>query len=80
MLSLARYEPDARSELWEEFLSDATEGNADLAGFLQRAAGYSLTDLTSEEKFLIVYGPGARAWTRRRSTRACSSFPGTSGR
>src|SRR5262249_37121319 len=53
------YQPDARLELWENFLTTATGGDAELAAFLQRAVGYTLTGDTSEEKLLFVYGPEA---------------------
>lgn len=55
----AMYLPDARLELWERFLDEVTDGDTDLQGFLQRAVGYSLTGLTTEEKFFFVHGPGA---------------------
>ena len=53
------YDPDACSEAWETFLDTATEGDEDMIGFLQRAAGYSLTGATSEEVLFFLYGPGA---------------------
>lgn len=55
----AEYDPGARSELWERFLTESTGGDAQLMTFLQRAAGYSLTGETDEEKLFFVHGPGA---------------------
>ena len=49
--------PDATSALWQMFLDDATGGDRDLQAFLQRAAGYSLTGDTSEERLFFPYGP-----------------------
>ena len=53
-----RYEPAARSDLWERFLDDATGGDQELRDFLQRAVGYSLTGDVSEEVLFFVHGPG----------------------
>ncbi len=53
------YDPSAALELWQRFLDDATGGDRDLQAFLQRAAGYSLTGETDEEKLFFVHGPGA---------------------
>lgn len=49
--------PDARSDLFERFLERATGGDNELASFLQRAAGYSLTGDTSEEVLFFAHGP-----------------------
>lgn len=53
------YDPDARSDIWEGFLRQATGGDEAIAGFLQRAVGYSLTGSTREEKLFFVHGPPA---------------------
>ncbi|MDI1437469.1 phage/plasmid primase, P4 family [Polyangium sorediatum] len=53
------YDPAARSELWETFLHDVTGGDRELAGFLGRAVGYSMSADTSEEKLFFVHGPAA---------------------
>ncbi len=62
-LAPINYDPEARSEVWEKFLRDATGGDAAFAAFLQRAAGYSLTGDTSEEVLFFVYGPEATGKT-----------------
>jgi putative DNA primase/helicase len=54
-----RYDPAARSELWERFLEEACGGDRQLIEFLQRAVGYSLTGSTAEEKLFFVHGPAA---------------------
>lgn len=51
------YDPAARSELWERFLTDTLGGDEELIAFVQRAAGYSLTGSTTEEVFFLVNGP-----------------------
>jgi putative DNA primase/helicase len=55
----ARYRPGARLELWERFIYEATGGDAELAAFLQRAAGYSVSGDNSEEVLFFCYGPTA---------------------
>jgi putative DNA primase/helicase len=49
------YDPAAKHELWDRFVQEATGGDADLAAFLKRAAGYFATGLTSEKRFFFVF-------------------------
>jgi putative DNA primase/helicase len=44
--------------LWNRFIRDITEDDPALAGYLQRAVGYSLTGSTREAAFFIAYGGG----------------------
>jgi putative DNA primase/helicase len=53
------YVARARSTLWEQFLHTVTGEDEELAAFLQRAVGYSLTGMTSEEKLFFAHGPAA---------------------
>lgn len=50
------YDPNARLEMWDSFLSDVTGGDQELQAFLRRATGYSLTGSTKEEKLFFVCG------------------------
>jgi putative DNA primase/helicase len=43
---------------WSRFIEEATGGDAELAGFLKRYAGYALTGLTNEQCLLFVSGLG----------------------
>lgn len=52
------FDPAATCPTWEAFLRQIMAGNEDLIGFIQRAAGYSLTGLTSERKLFILHGTG----------------------
>ena len=52
------YDREARSEQWERFLAETTGGDLDLAEFLARAVGYSLTGSTREDALFFVHGPG----------------------
>jgi len=53
------YDPSATCPTWEAFLQRVMGGDADLIGFLQRIAGYSLTGDTSEQVLFLLYGSGA---------------------
>jgi putative DNA primase/helicase len=53
------YCPDAQADVWDQFLLRITEGDLELVAFLQRAAGYSLTGNTGEEKLFFAHGPAA---------------------
>ncbi len=52
------FDPDAPCPLWESTLLEVCSGDADLAAFLQRALGMSLTGDTSERVFFALYGEG----------------------
>ena len=51
--------PEGECPLWEGFLEQITDGDTDLAAYLQRVAGYCLTGSTSEQVFFFVHGSGA---------------------
>lgn len=50
--------PSTRPERWLAFLSEIFAGDREVIAFLQRAAGYALTGLTTEHKLLFLYGTG----------------------
>ncbi len=50
--------PGASPERWLTFLHEIFDHDADLVGFMQRAAGYALTGSTKEHKLLFLYGTG----------------------
>lgn len=60
--SKATYDPDAESDVWEEFLERIVP-EADLRDFLQKAFGYTLTGHTWEQKFYYLHGPPASGKT-----------------
>lgn len=45
-------------EPWNEFLSDACNGDDEQIEFLQKMAGYALTGDTREHSLFFIYGPG----------------------
>lgn len=45
---------------WEQFIDEVTEGDKDKADFLQRALGYSLLGIASEECMFILHGKTTR--------------------
>lgn len=59
----ASYYEDAESDLWEEIVDDACQGNEALIDFLQLAFGYAATGDTREDTFFYMYGPGGTGKT-----------------
>lgn len=51
------YDPDAKAPLWEETLLTIQNGNVEMVDFLQRLVGYSMTGLTTEQVFVLMWGP-----------------------
>jgi putative DNA primase/helicase len=54
----AAFEPDAECPRWEQFLNEVFEGDEDLIHFMQKALGYTLSGLTTEQCIFILYGIG----------------------
>jgi len=57
------YDERAECPEWESFISMVTGGDKELAFFLQKAVGYSLTGSTDEQKLFFLYGTGANGKT-----------------
>jgi putative DNA primase/helicase len=57
-LSTAVAPEDAPTPVWQAFLDTVTGGDAELALYLQRLAGYGLVADRSEEMFAFLYGTG----------------------
>lgn len=57
------YVAGATCPIWEAMLAGCMGGDKDLIDALQRAAGYSLTGLTTEQCFFFLYGTGANGKT-----------------
>jgi len=51
------YTPGLRNVRWQQFLEFATNGDKEYQEWLQRAAGYSLTGLSTYDVMFLVYGP-----------------------
>ena len=49
----------AECPTWDQFLSDAMQGDAEMVAFLRRICGYALTGLVDDEKLFFMYGTGA---------------------
>jgi putative DNA primase/helicase len=62
-LAPVAFDEKAKCPKWDEFLKKIFEGNAGLIGFMQRAAGYSLSGLTSEQVLFLLHGLGANGKT-----------------
>lgn len=52
------YDPDATAPTWDAFLASITLGRADLAGYLQRIAGYAASGMATERQAFVLYGAG----------------------
>ena len=48
---------------WRQFLAEATGGDDELIGFLQRFMGYSLSGHATEHTLVFVHGPGGNGKT-----------------
>ena len=53
----ARYNSNAKSDLWNGFLDDITCGEEELKKYLQRVVGYSLFGSVCEKQFWFLFGP-----------------------
>jgi putative DNA primase/helicase len=53
------FDPRAKCPTWKAFLDRIMDGNKSLVRFLQRAIGYALTGLTSEQVLFLFFGTGA---------------------
>jgi putative DNA primase/helicase len=60
-LAPVQYNRNARSDLWDRFLAEATGGDAELARYLQRAVGYALQGTATERAFFFLIGPPGTA-------------------
>ena len=55
------FHSSAKHPTWEKFITGATQGDAELAAYIQRAAGYGLQGNASERALFFVYGPPGSA-------------------
>jgi putative DNA primase/helicase len=58
------FDPEAKAPRWEAFLRRVQADDAATIGYLQRAAGYSLTGLTGEETLFFLHGSGRNGKSR----------------
>jgi putative DNA primase/helicase len=58
-LAPVAYDPHAEAPTWAAFLDRVFAGERPLLEFVQRAVGYSLTGLTTEQVLFLLFGPGA---------------------
>ena len=55
----AAVDPAEGAGLWQTFLAGITQGDAELADYLQRVAGYCATGVTTEDVLVYLFGIGA---------------------
>ena len=53
------FDADAGVPRFEQFVAELFDGAAEMVGFVQRAVGYSLTGITTEQCLFMLYGTGA---------------------
>lgn len=53
------YDPRATCPRWERFMLEIFGNDTEMVSFVQRAIGYSLTGLTSEQVVFILHGAGS---------------------
>lgn len=58
MTKITAVAPEGACPRWKQFLAEITNADADLAAFLQRVAGYSLTGDIREHALFFGYGTG----------------------
>ncbi len=51
---------DAKAPAWLQFVTEIMDGDQELTGYLQRLLGYSITGLSTEHVFPILYGNRGR--------------------
>jgi len=57
-LAAVEFDENASAPTWKKFVADVTNGNAELAAFLQRSCGYLLCGDVSEQVLWLHYGEG----------------------
>lgn len=62
-LAGADYDETATCPRWVQFVDEVFDGDAELAAFIQRAIGYSITGDTREQVLFLPYGTGANGKT-----------------
>jgi putative DNA primase/helicase len=72
------YDPSAKAPRWEQFLAEVFAGDMELAGFIQRAVGYSLTGHTREQAFFVLHGNGKNG--KGRFMRQVKALSGDAGK
>lgn len=54
------FDPSADTREWEKFVLEIMDGNEELANYLQRLFGYTLTGLTTSRAWVMLYGEAGR--------------------
>jgi putative DNA primase/helicase len=61
--SFVSYDPTAMCPRWLKFLDEVFDGDKDLTRYIQKAIGYSLTGMVSQQCLFFLYGGGANGKT-----------------
>lgn len=77
-LTAIAFDPSATAPRWDAFLVEVFNGDAELAAFIQRAVGYSLTGHTREQAFFVLHGNGKNG--KGRFIRQVKALAGDAGK
>ncbi len=59
MSTFTAFDPAATCSRWERFALEVFDDDAEMVAFVQRAIGYSLSGVTTEQCLFMLYGTGA---------------------
>jgi len=59
MTTGVKYDPHATCPMWKQFLSEIFNDNKELIDYIQKALGYSLTGMMTEQLLFFCYGSGS---------------------
>ncbi len=62
-MSSVPFDAESKCPVWCSFLDDTFQGNVELIDFVQRAVGYTLTGLGTEQCWFFLWGSGANGKT-----------------
>ena len=54
-----KYDANEECPLWKKTIQEIFSNDVEMAQYFQRCVGYSLTGVTSEQKFFLLFGTGA---------------------
>lgn len=58
-----KYDPNEKCSLWEKTILEIFSDDEEMVRYFQRCVGYTLTSLTCEQKFFLLFGTGANGKT-----------------
>ena len=59
MQTAVTFDPEAACPRWTQFIAEIFNENVELVSFVQRAIGYSITGITTDQCLFLLFGTGA---------------------